>query len=336
LLRLKQSATPQGVAAETVVLDRQLTQLTRLVDDLLDVARLTRGKVQLFRDHVPIARIVQLATESVAERIAKRGQRLDVTLPPEPIVLYVDPARIAQVVVNLLLNASKYSPEASTIRLSVEWTDGLALRVVDDGIGIPEGVLETVFEPFFQARHDVHRLGDGLGLGLTLVRSLVELHGGTVQARSGGQGRGSEFVVHLPSSRLGRSSGEPQEAPAAPTRRRTLLVVDDDVDSAQLLAELLRANGHRVDVAHDGAEALRCAERELPELALIDLALPVLDGLSVGRALRARFGEEVQLIAVTGYGRDQDRRAAREAGFCGYLIKPVTSEQLAAAVASLD
>jgi CheY-like chemotaxis protein/two-component sensor histidine kinase len=337
LLWLKQSATDGGVAPETLVLDRQLTQLTRIVDDLLDVARLTRGKVQLFRSHVQLDHVVQLATESVAESISKRSQSLDVTLPEAPVELYVDPARIAQVIANLVLNASKYSPDATTIRLVAEVSRGLELTVLDEGIGIPEDMLDTVFEPFVQATHDFHRLGDGLGLGLTLVRSLVELHGGTVQARSAGSARGSQFVVRLPISGAAPPDVATPDLAAAPEPRScSMLVVDDNVDSADLLAELLRAEGNSVEVAHDGSAALRCAEQCTPDMAFVDLALPDLDGFAVARLLRARFGEAVRLVAITGYGRDQDRRAAREAGFAGYLVKPVTREQVSAAVAALE
>jgi signal transduction histidine kinase/ActR/RegA family two-component response regulator len=306
--------------------ERQVGHLGRLLDDLLDVSRITQGKITLHKEPVELREVVQLALEATRHSIDSRAHTLGVTLPPEPLVIDADRARLAQVLVNLLTNAAKYTDPGGRLMLGVERADGeIVLRVSDNGVGIAPEMLGTVFDLFTQAERSLERAEGGLGIGLTLVRSLVEMHGGTVEARSAGADRGAEFVVRLPAPQAAaaprQSRGADRTAPAAALR---VLVVDDNHDAAASLASLLGLWGHQVAVAHDGAHALETARAFTPDVVLLDIGLPGIDGYEVARRLRREAGlPRPVLIALSGYGQETDRHRGRDAGFDEHLVKPV-------------
>jgi CheY-like chemotaxis protein len=309
------------------MIDRQVGHLARLVDDLLDVSRITSGKIKLQKEAVELTTILARAVETSRPLIEARRQELTVTLPPEAIPIEADTTRLAQVISNLLNNAAKYTPEGGRIRLTVEKTAHEAvLRVSDSGMGIPADLLPQVFDLFTQGDRSLARSEGGLGIGLTLVKSLVEMHGGRVEARSEGAGKGSEFVVYLPI--LAPSPTAANNAEMEPLARtdgapRRVLVVDDSADAAESLSMILQARGHQVRTAHDGPAALRAAADFRPEVVLLDIGLPRIDGYEVARRLRGEGGlKDALLVALTGYGQDEDRRRAEEAGFDEHLTKP--------------
>jgi two-component system CheB/CheR fusion protein len=326
---------PTAIAGARDVLDRQGRQLSRIVEDLIDVTRIVEEKIQLCKEWVALSAVVEMALETCRSRIEGRRHQLSVTLPPEPVYLHADPGRLSQVLINLLDNAAKYTPPGGQIWLSAERVpddenEFLELRVRDTGIGIQADLLPHVFEMFTQGSRSVEAGRGGLGVGLTLVRSLVQMHGGSVEVRSGVPQLGSEFVVHLPLTK-----GPPEQevvAPAAPTATvtsRRILVVDDNHDQAESLAILLRLMGHEVRVAEDGAETLQATAEFTPEVLLLDIGLPGMNGYEVARRLRKepRF-RNVLFIAQTGWGQEEDRRSSKEAGFDYHLVKPVTPEDL--------
>jgi PAS domain S-box-containing protein len=325
------------------MIERQIQHLVRLVDDLLDVSRIMRGKIELRKEPVTVAAVVARAVETAQPAIDAPGHRLEVSLPAEPVWVEADPVRLAQVVSNLLNNSAKYMEAGGLIRLTAERQgEEVVLRVRDSGIGIAPEVLPYVFDLFVQAEHGVGRAQGGLGIGLTLVKRLVELHGGRVSASSEGLGKGSEFVVRLPAisalssplSALSQASGEAAPAPAGPPRR--ILVVDDNVDAAESLAMILRLEGQEVRVAHDGPSALEAAPVYRPEVVFLDIGMPGMDGYEVARRLRQVPGlEGTVLIALTGWGQDQDRRRSQEAGFDRHLLKPVERRSLAEVLGTL-
>jgi PAS domain S-box-containing protein len=311
------------------VMKRQVHHLVRLVDDLLDVSRIMRGKIELRKEPVDLADVVARAVEAAQPVIESRGQELTVRLPPEPVRLEADPVRLAQVVGNLLNDSAKFTAGAGRIELTAAREgEEVVVRVRDTGVGIPTDLLPQVFDAFVQADRSLDRSQGGLGIGLTLVRRLVELHGGRVEAHSAGPGRGSEFVVRLPAlppqaagARAGAGGRGAEAAPAVPRRR--VLVVDDNANTADSLALLLRLAGHDVRVAHDGSSALEAARAERPDAVFLDLGMPGMDGYEVARRLRQESGlEGVRLVALTGWGKDEDRRRTREAGFDQHLVKP--------------
>ena len=313
------------------ILSRQVQHMIRLIDDLLDVSRLDRGKVRLDRSDVTLTAVVEHALEVSRGWIETRHQRLELALPTQPVVLYADRIRLAQVLANLLNNAAKFTPPGGTIGLEagVEG-DAIQIRVRDDGVGIEPELLPHIFEPFFQSATAMDRSHGGLGIGLTLVRSLVEMHEGEVSARSEGSGRGSEFVVRLP---LRRSDSAPEPLVAAPAARAAqslrILLVEDNEDAAQSLAHLLRLRGHEMHVARSGPEGLARALELRPDAVLLDIALPGLDGFEVARRLREQTaGDGPLLVAVSGYGRAADRERAMAAGFDHHLVKPVRLAEL--------
>jgi CheY-like chemotaxis protein len=320
------------------MMERQVAHLVRLVDDLLDVSRITRGVIDLRREQVDLSSIFAGALEAAQPLFNARGHEAIVSVPSEPIVLDCDPVRLAQVVTNLLVNAAKYTPATGRIRLTGE-RDGsdAVIRVQDTGAGIDPEFLPRVFDLFSQADRSLSRSRGGLGIGLMLVRRLVELHGGTVTATSPGLGQGSEFVVRvpaLPQSAMDEHRSKDAPAPAAGAARR-VLVVDDNVDAAESSAFLLRFSGHEVEVAHDGEAALKAVRDFRPEVVLLDIGLPGLSGYEVARELRSRpENEGLILAAVTGYGHDDDRRRSREAGFDYHLTKPLDPDTLTAFVDS--
>jgi CheY-like chemotaxis protein len=310
------------------VVERQVQHLSRLVDDLLDVSRFTRGKITLRKEPTDLAAVVARAVEIARSAVEGRRQELSVLHSSEPLRVEADPVRLAQVLGNLLNNAAKYTPEGGRIWLTAGREDGEAvLRVRDTGIGIRADMLPRVFDLFTQGDRTLDRAQGGLGIGLTLAKSLIELHGGRVEAHSAGPNQGSEFVVRLP---LLPGSAHPEEARVeknernAPSPPRRVLVVDDNTDTAESLAKLLELMGHQVRTAPDGPAALESVRDYRPEVVLLDIGLPGMDGYEVARRLRAeRATEAVFLVALTGYGQEEDRRRSREAGFDRHLVKPV-------------
>jgi signal transduction histidine kinase len=336
LLELAGRGEPRLDAARDV-LGRQIAHLVRLVDDLLDVSRITTGKISLRREPVDLAGVVARAVETALPQVTERRQRLTVSVPPEPLWVDGDPVRLAQVVANLLANAVKYTGEEGRIELALGRTAEAmtptaeaVLRVKDTGIGIAPKVLPRIFDLFSQGEQDLNRPEGGLGVGLALVRELVALHGGSVRVASAGPGEGTEFEVRIPMiAAPARAPAGPAERPARTgTGARRVLVVDDNQDSAESLAALLEALGHEVHAAHDGRQALELA-RLAPDLVLLDIGMPGMSGHEVARRLRADTGLcDTVLIALTGYGTDEDRRASREAGFDGHLVKPIDFDAL--------
>jgi PAS domain S-box-containing protein len=322
-------------------LDRQSRQLVRLIDDLLDVGRFTRGKLELRRERVELAGIVEQAVEACRPLAHDARHELVVTLPPGPIVLHADAARLAQVFGNLLTNACKYTEPGGHVALDVR-RDGLDVLVAvrDDGVGISPEMLPAVFELFTQVDRTLERSQGGLGIGLTLVKRLVEMHDGSVTARSDGPGRGSEFTVRLPMLVEDAEAGATVEqlvvdSGPAPSPLR-ILVVDDNLDSGDSLAQILRLRGHVTWMVHDGLAAVEFAEAHRPDVILLDIGMPKLNGYDACRAIRARdWGRDTTIIALTGWGQDDDRRKSAEAGFDEHLVKPVNHAELGRLLAAV-
>ena len=321
---------------EQIIIERQVNHLKVLVDDLLDISRITRGNLDLRMEPVDVADVVGRALETVAPLMEER--RHDVrTLVPRGLVISADPMRMTQVVSNLLTNAAKYTPAGGRVDVVADSHDGLiTIGVIDTGIGLPVELLPTVFDVFVQGRQGLARSEGGLGVGLAVVKSLVKAHGGIVGVRSDGPGRGSEFSVHLPAA-AGRPVDvlvpAPPVADPEPRGAGRVLVVDDNQDAAELAAAVLSADGHQVSVAHSGFEALQQTSANTFDVVLLDIGLPDLDGYEVAAKLLARAPEaHCQLIAVTGYGQSHHRARSAEAGFTAHLVKPVEPAKLAEAV----
>jgi signal transduction histidine kinase len=315
------------------VIDRQVGHLTRLIDDLLDVNRITRGTLELRKREAELSQILQEAVESSRPLIDRHGHQLTVSLPDEPVHLEADLIRLVQVFTNLLNNATKYTPQGGRISLTAE-RDGseLRVRIRDTGIGVAPDQLPRLFEMFYQADRSLERAQGGLGIGLTLVQRLVELHGGRVEARSDGIGHGSEFVVCLPVSAAQTGNGASADLSDGAAERggRRILVVDDNRDSADGLALLLELGGDEVRTAYDGLAALEAAAQFRPEAVLMDIGMPGLNGYDAARRIREQpWGGNVVLIALTGWGQEEDRRLSLEAGFDVHLTKPVDHRALA-------
>lgn len=316
----------QGAAAgrALAMMERQLGQMVRLIDDLLDLSRLSRGKIALQKERVSLAAVAHQAVETSRPAIDEGAHVLEIDAPPEPIHVDADPTRLAQAISNLLHNAAKFTPRGGHIRLSVERRGGEAVASVrDDGIGIPPDMLGRVFDMFTQVDPSLERSRGGLGIGLSLVRQLVELHGGRVEARSAGPGRGSEMIIHLPLAAPAPAERPAGGAAAAGSGGRRILVVDDNRDAAQSLAMMLDLRGHETRLAHDGLEALDMASAFLPDVVLLDIGMPRMNGYDAARELRRRMGRRVRLVALTGWGQEEDRRRSKEAGFDLHLVKPV-------------
>ena len=321
------------IEATTDMMDRQVGHMVRLVDDLLDVSRISRGKIELKRTRTDVATIVEQAVEAVRPQVQSMGHRLTVRMPKEPIELEGDPTRLTQVVGNLLTNAVKFSERGKgEIQLIVDAEhDTAVIRVQDNGIGIPAKELPRIFEMFTQLDQSLERSQGGLGIGLTLVKTLVEMHGGAVEVHSDGLGRGTEFVVRLPI--IGSHAAIPlRPEPAigtAPPIPRRVLVVDDNRDSAHSLAMLLELAGHDVRTAHDGLEAVDAAAAFQPNLILLDIGMPRLNGYEAARRIREQQRESpVFLIALTGWGQEADQKRSHEAGFDAHLVKPADLDTL--------
>jgi PAS domain S-box-containing protein len=338
VLKLIGPADPSQQRAREII-ERQTQHLTRLVDDLLDVSRITRGKITLTHEPLDLAAVIYSAVETNRPLIGERRHQLTVVVPPQPLRVEGDQTRLVQVVGNLLHNATKYTDEGGSIWLEAAREGGAAVvRVRDNGMGMSADLLPHVFDLFTQADRSLDRSQGGLGIGLTLVRQLVELHGGRVEARSDGPGRGSEFVVRLPLSAAGVAPAEESAAGRVATSARALkvLIVEDNLDSAEMLAFVLELGGHDVRAAHNGAEALEAARAFAPQVVLCDIGLPGMNGYEVAARLRQRAeSQRTVLIALTGYGQEEDRRRAKAAGFDYHLTKPVEPEALTALLDTL-
>jgi len=336
ILGLAQPSEAQSKWARELIA-RQVDQLSRLIDDLLDVSRISRGKLVLAREPTTLAAVIESAVESCAPLVARHRHRLRTHLPAQPVALQADPVRLAQVFVNLISNAVKYTPQGGEIDIEVERPaqEEVVVRVRDNGIGIPPDKLPYLFEMFYQVDSSLERSHGGLGIGLTLVERLVHLHGGSVSASSEGIGRGSAFSVRLPV--LGANQAPPAAAAVlpvpAPSGRR-VVVADDNVDSAESLALLLRMNGDEVFVAFDGQSALDLLQIHKPQVALLDIGMPRLNGYEVARRARAlSAGGEILLVALTGWGQAEDVRRSLEAGFDAHMTKPLDLARLHALLA---
>jgi signal transduction histidine kinase len=342
LIRKKPLVDPQ-LAWSRDVIERQLSHLTRLVDDLLDVSRITRGKINLSREVVELSDLVARAVETVQPLIVERGHQLTLDVADGSIQVFGDPLRLTQALGNVLSNAAKYTENEGRISLVARQVDGdVEIRVRDTGIGIPSDLQPRIFDMFIQLNHRTGRPQSGLGIGLALVRKLLEMHGGTVTVFSEGNGLGSEFLITLPV--ISRETGEgaatgrtasplalndSADEEATPQIRRRILVADDNSDALESLATLLELGGHEVFSAANGALALESAERHLPEVALLDIGMPKLDGYEVARRIRAQpWGRRITLVALTGWGQESDRRRSGEAGFDSHMVKPLDLDKL--------
>jgi signal transduction histidine kinase/ActR/RegA family two-component response regulator len=330
---LRLSGKETGVVAEArSMMERQLSQMVRLVDDLLDVSRISRNKLDLKKQRVTLAAVVHSAVETSRPLVEQSRHSLTVALPPDPVYLDADLVRLAQVFSNLLNNAAKYTEPGGRIWLTAEVVGHeVAVRVRDTGLGIPADALPRIFEMFSQVDRNMERSQGGLGIGLTLVRRLVEMHGGTVEARSDGPGKGSEFTVRLPlaaDGEVGRRAETADDGPAAPKRR--ILIVDDNHDSAMSLGMMLDLMGNETRTAHDGLAAFEAAGTFRPDVILLDIGLPKLNGYDTCRRIREQpWGQAMVIVALTGWGQDEDRRRSKEAGFDHHLVKPVEADALA-------
>jgi PAS domain S-box-containing protein len=310
------------------MMDGQLEQMVRLIDDLLDVSRINNDMIELNKELTSLDRVVRQAVETSAPLIDAQQHKLSIDIPAEEVLLDADVTRLTQVFANLLNNAAKYTPKSGHIAIKAAHTaDSVTIRVTDDGIGIPKEMLSKIFDMFMQVDHSSDRSAGGLGIGLSLVKRLVAMHDGTVEAHSNGPRAGSEFVVRLPLANRPPAS-EPMAAKeddvqAQPAPRR-ILVADDNEDSASSLALILRMLGHETKTANDGVQALEVAETFLPDVALLDIGMPKLDGYETARRMRQMpHGGKMLLIALTGWGQDEDRRRSVDAGFDAHIVKPV-------------
>ena len=321
----------EPVTSACEMMDRQIRQMVRLVDDLLDVSRVSRGKIELRRERVEVTSIVLHAVEASRPTYTNMNHEMTVTLPPQPIFLNADPTRLAQVVGNLLNNACKFTDKGGRISVTLEAKGTgheaeVVIRVRDSGIGIAADQRSRIFEMFTQIETSVERSRSGLGIGLSLVKNLVEQHGGAVEVHSAGMGQGSEFVVRLPIlvETMKMPSAEPAPSETTTTTARRILVVDDNRDSAQSLAMLLELTGNETYVAHDGDAGVKAATTFRPDVVLLDIGLPKLNGYQAARKIREQpSGKRVVLVALTGWGQEEDQEKSREAGFDAHLVKPV-------------
>jgi two-component system CheB/CheR fusion protein len=331
------STLPAPVATACQIVQRQSLQVARLLDDLLDVARVTQGKIEVRRDVLDLTSLVDDVVQSVAPLMKSREHKLEVSASPGPILVEGDAARLLQIQINLLANAAKYTPAGGIIRYRVVKEDDEAIiGVADNGRGIPAELLDKIFDLFVQSDETLDRAHGGMGIGLTLVKTLVELHHGSVTAQSAGLGQGSEFVVRLP---LAAPRQAAVLAPAAPGKARPdahILIVEDNFDSRAMLEALLKLDGYRVTVADDGQQGLEAIRTRRPDVAIVDIGLPIVSGYDLARRVRNELGDShIVLIALTGYGRNDDRQAALAAGFNAHLTKPLKPEELARLLVTL-
>jgi two-component system CheB/CheR fusion protein len=328
----------QVVGKYHTIIARQARHMKRLLDDLLDVSRVSQGKVELHKERVDLNALVLQAVEATHPAVAEKRHALSLTLAPKPLVLEADPTRIVQVLANLISNAAKYTDAGGHVAVTCTAEDGEAVvSVRDDGVGMTPELLTRAFDLFVQETRSLDRAQGGLGIGLTLVRTLVKMHGGSVRAFSEGRGRGSELVVRLPlAPRAAAAAAVP--APRAGDRAGVplrVLVVDDNDDAAAAVGQLMEILGHEVALAHDGSAALAAANAAPPDLILLDIGLPGMEGYEVAARLRAAGHTRAALVALTGYGREDDVRRSRDAGFDHHLVKPVDLAQLERVIADL-
>jgi signal transduction histidine kinase len=335
---IRLSADREVRMAAQAMMDRQMAHMVRLVDDLLDVSRISRNKMELRRSRLTLAEAVSGAVETAGPAVEEAGHELTVSLPRRPVYLDADLTRLAQVFANLLTNSAKYTPRGGKIWLAAERRGGeVAVSVRDTGIGIPADSLPAIFDMFSQVDRSIERSTGGLGIGLALVKGLVEMHGGTVTAESDGDGRGSTFTVTMPvlaGDAEPAAAAPPADAPRGPGRR--VLVADDNRDGAESLAMMLRLLGHEVRTANDGVAAVESAERFRPDAILMDLGMPRVNGLEATRRIRGQpWGKSIRIVALTGWGQETDRERSREAGCDGHLIKPVNLKDLETVLAAV-
>jgi CheY-like chemotaxis protein/nitrogen-specific signal transduction histidine kinase len=316
------------------IITRQVQHMSLLLDDLLDISRITRGTLDLRRQRTQLARVIESAIETARPAIDAKRHSLGVHLPQSPVTLDVDPLRLSQVLSNLLTNAAKYTDPDGRIRIDAELLGGeVSIRVIDNGIGIAAEAMPNLFTMFSQVRSVDDRSDGGLGIGLALSRGLIELHGGRLEAHSQGPGQGSEFVVRLPATPQAAATAAETPAAAEPSRRaRRVLVADDNNDAGESLAMLLRLDGHEVQLATNGAQAVELFDRMKPEIAILDIGMPGLNGYEVARRIRQKARNDVMLIAVTGWGQEADKARAAESGFDHHFTKPVEPAVLSALV----
>jgi PAS domain S-box-containing protein len=331
LLRLVKN-DPEQIETTRDIMERQMKQLVMLVDDLLDVSRITRGKLELRKTSVVLSDVVATAVEAAQPVIDAAGHKLTVTLPTSSIYLNADPHRLAQVISNLLDNAAKYTPSGGEINLVAERLEGeLRLSVTDNGVGIPTDMLEPVFEMFTRNSQDAAVQHSGLGIGLALVKRIVEMHAGHVEARSEGPGRGAQIIIRLPILEEAPAIAElpDDSSQTSGDAQRRVLIVDDNVDAVRVLSVVVKKLGNEVCVAYDGLEAVAAAEQFLPEVVLLDLGMPRLDGYGTARHIRQQpWGQEMTLIALTGWGQETDKQRTKAAGFDHHLVKPADPAEL--------
>jgi signal transduction histidine kinase len=339
VLRMNGPATPELQWARDII-DRQIQQMTRLIDDLMDVSRIRQGKIELRRVHVELAKVVLGAIETSRPLIDEHGHELTLTMPSGDVIVDADEVRLTQVFMNLLTNAAKYSEKGSRIDLhALRQGSDVVVTVKDAGIGIPTTKLQTIFEMFSQVEAALSRSRGGLGIGLCLVKQLVEMHGGRIEARSEGPGKGSEFVVRLPiavAQKHAHKSTDDDDNTTTTSNLR-VLVVDDNRDAAATLAMLLKVMGNDVRTVYDGEAAVITAGEFRPHVVLCDIGLPKMSGYEVARTIReAAWGKNTVLIAVTGWGQDEDKRKSEEAGFDRHMVKPVDPLALMKLLSGLD
>jgi PAS domain S-box-containing protein len=333
LLKMRKQPDPEMQRLHAVI-DRQVQHLVRMVDDLLDVSRVLRGKVELRREPIEIADAIAIAVETSRPLLDAQRQELNLQLPAHSVTVHGDAVRLSQVIANLLNNASKYSDVGATIQLTASQADNeVIITVRDAGAGIPADVLPRVFEPFVQADRSLERSRGGLGIGLTLVKKIVELHHGQVAVESAGPGQGSAFTIRLPAHAGATVAAHAADQPPVIAFPARVLIVDDNVDAAESLALLLQSDGHTVSVAHNGVDAVSRAESWRPDIAVLDVGLPGMSGYEVASVLRQRGDACPELIAVTGYGQAADTQRALAAGFRYHLVKPVDARDLTMAIA---
>jgi signal transduction histidine kinase len=328
LMRRSEIADPL-LARTAGIIDRQVSHIVRLLDDLMDVARLERGKVSLQKRLVDLNQVVDGALQSSAEAAAAKGHRLEARPAAQPVPVEADPVRLDQVVCNLVHNAIKFSPEPATISVATSIEGRFAVLAVEDrGVGFQPSLRETLFDPFLQLNPTLERSAGGLGMGLTIVKRLVELHGGSVDAESEGPGKGARFIVKLPASSMPAEAAAEAEPAAPRAHRLRIVLIEDNADIRETVSILATLWGHEVATAADGPSGLELVLEKRPDVALIDIGLPGMNGYDVARAIREAASEPIRLVAVTGYGQPADRERAAAAGFDAHLLKPIAPEVL--------
>jgi CheY-like chemotaxis protein len=317
-------------------MERQLSQMVHLIDDLLDLSRVSRGTIELRRERIELSKVIEQAVEMSHPVVEQAGHHLAINVPQSPIYVDADLTRLAQVFSNLLNNAAKYTERGGEIRLLIEQQNGeVLISVQDNGIGIPQEMLPYVFDMFTPVNRNLQRSQGGLGIGLSIVKKLVEMHGGVVEATSDGDGLGSQFIVRLPVVLSVVQSQTDDDQDIRPSSRRRILVVDDNRDAADSLAKILRLKGNESLSAHDGHEAIRQAAEFRPDVILLDIGMPGLNGYDTARQIRDQpWGKSIFLVALTGWGQDEDRRRSQHAGFDLHVVKPINAATLEKLLAS--